>query len=80
MDRVKSKLASYEHKIILLMIDHEVTMLDALILDMKNNGVDTDSVLDICDYLEGELNDLDKVEMFMDILVGRSPDQYLVKN
>jgi|VirMetMinimDraft_7_1064189.scaffolds.fasta_scaffold102087_2 hypothetical protein len=62
------------------MIDHEVTMLDALILDMKNNGVDTDSVLDICDYLEGELNDLDKVEMFMDILVGRSPDQYLVKN
>jgi hypothetical protein len=62
------------------MIDHEVTMLDALILDMKNNGVDTDSVLDICDYLEGELNDLDKVEIFMDILVGRSPDQYLVKN
>jgi len=80
MDKNVSDINDFDKKIIVMMIDHELTMFEALSLDMENNGVDLDSVLDMCDYLEGELHNLDMVEFYMDILSGRAPDQHLVKN
>lgn len=78
MDSMTSSLVSYEEEIILLMIDEDMTMSEALNYDMMVYGVDVESVIDMCDYLELRLDmDMDLVEFFMDICVGRTPDQIL---
>jgi hypothetical protein len=69
---------SYEQDIVEIMIEYKVTLLEALMIDMQGNGVDTDSVLDLTDYLEEKFNqDMDKVEFYMDIISGRKSDMFL---
>lgn len=77
---MKEEIDPYEKRLILLMIDEEVTLSEAVIMDMFNNMVDINSVFDMCDYLEEQLENLDHVEYYMDIVTGRRPDQYLVKD
>jgi hypothetical protein len=69
---------SYEQDIVEIMVEYKVTLLEALMIDMQGNGVDTDSVLDLTDYLEVKFDqDMDKVEYYMDIISGRKPDLFL---
>lgn len=69
---------SYEQDIVEIMIEYKVTLLEALMIDMQGNGVDTDSVLDLTDYLEEKFDqDMDKVEFYMDIISGRKSDMFL---
>lgn len=69
---------SYEQDIVEIMVEYKVTLLEALMIDMQGNGVDTDSVLDLTDYLEEKFDqDMDKVEFYMDIISGRKSDMFL---
>lgn len=70
---------SFERNIIRIMMYEDITMSDALLIDMFSKGINLDSVFDMCDYLEDRLDNLDKVEYFMDVITGRAPDQYLKK-
>jgi len=74
-------MSSYEKEIIIIMIDENMTMSEALKHDMLIHGVNVESVFNMCDYLEFRLNmNMDSVEFFMDICVGRAPDQILTVN
>ena len=71
----------FEKEIILAMIDEDLTMREALELIMFNNNVDMNSTIGMCDFLEEKFDaDMDKVEFFMDVIVGRAPDQILIQN
>lgn len=68
----------YEQDIIEIMVEYKVTLLEAMMIDMQGNGIDTDSVLDLTDYLEEKFDqDMDKVEYYMDIISERKPDLFL---
>jgi len=80
MDKEKyspAKITEYEKTLIEIMIDERCSLAEAMriIFDMK--GVDKKSVVDTVEYLEEQLEDLDKVEWFMDIYVGRKPNMIL---
>lgn len=58
----------YEQSIVEIMIDLDCTLSEALDVDFDLNGVDTNSVLDIVDYLESKLNqNMYKVNLLMQI-------------
>lgn len=78
---MSDNIETFEKEIILMMIDENLTMSEALMLIMKNNCVDITSTIGMCDFLEDKFDkNMDKVEYFMDIIVGREPDQILVKD
>lgn len=59
---------SYEQSIVEIMMDLDCTLSEALDVDFDLNGVDTNSVLDIVDYLESKLNqNMYKVNLLMQI-------------
>jgi hypothetical protein len=66
--------STYEHRIIDLMRTEKLTLLEAISYDMEIACVDVSSVLGICDYLEEQLGDLNKVEYYMMIYTGQEPD------
>jgi len=74
-------IETFEKEMILTMIDENLTMGEALMLIMENNCVDINSSIGMCDFLEDKFDkDMNKVEYFMDIIVGRKPDQIVVKD
>lgn len=75
-----TSVCSYEKDIIEIMIDLKCTLSEALDVDFNMNGVDTDSVIAIVDYLEYRLRgDLDKVNLLMKVYTRQTPDFGLVK-
>jgi hypothetical protein len=57
------------------MIDLDCTISEALEVDFDMHLVDTNSTIDLVDYLEGRLNqDLYKVSMLMQIYTYQIPD------
>lgn len=71
---------TFEMEIILTMYNEDLTMGEALNFIMEKNEVDNESVIGMCDFLEYKFDyDMDKVEYYMDVLVGRAPDQILNK-
>jgi site-specific recombinase len=71
------KITEYEKVIIEVMIDECCSLATAMEIVFDMNGVDKKSVVDTVEYLEEQLKDLDKVEWFMDIYVGRKPNMIL---
>lgn len=74
------KPAEYERQIIELMRDHNLTLVEAMDFDFDMNLVDKGSVFSLCDYLEEKLANLDKVQYYMMIYTGQSPDLELKRN
>jgi hypothetical protein len=68
------KASDYERRIVELMRDEKLTLLEAIGYDMEIACIDVSSVLGICDYLEEQLSDLDKVQYYMMIYTGQVPD------
>lgn len=73
------KASDYENRIIELMRDQNLTLLEAMDYDMEIACVDSSSALGLCDYLEEQLSDLDKVYYYMMIYTGQTPDLELRK-
>lgn len=69
----------YEHRIIKYMKEEKLTLLEAMSYDMEIACIDVSSVLGICDYLEEQLGDLNKVQYYMAIYTGQEPDLELRK-
>lgn len=74
------KPANYERHIVELMRDHDLTLVEAMDFDFDINLVDKSSVFSLCDYLEDQLENLDKVQYYMMIYTGQSPDLELKRN
>ena len=72
--------SDYERRIVELMCDEKLTLLEAIGYDMEIACVDVTSALGICDYLEEQLGDLNKVEYYMMIYTGQAPDLELKRN
>lgn len=71
--------SSYEQEIVEIMMYTNCTLAEAIDADLYGNGVDTQSVIDIVDYMESKLKDLNKVNLLMGIYTGRYPDMRLSK-
>lgn len=71
------KITEYEKVIIEVMIDEGCSLAAAMEIVFDMNGINKKSVVDTVEYLEEQLKDLDKVEWFMDIYVGRKPNMIL---
>lgn len=69
--------SSYEKGIVEIMVNEQCTLVDALDIDFDANLIDKESVIDMVDYLEERLNDLNKVNLLMNIYTGRYPDMKL---
>ena len=68
-------ICSYEQSIVEIMIDLDCTISEALEVDFDMHLVDTNSTIDLVDYLEGRLNQvLYKVSMLMQIYTYQIPD------
>ena len=70
----------YEKVLIHIMIDMDLTLSDAMHIDLLNNQVDVKSVFDIVDYMELKLGNLDKVQYYMNVYSGNVPDVGLKRN
>lgn len=71
--------SSYEKGIVEIMVNEQCTLVDALDIDFDAHRVDKESVIDMVDYLEERLKDLNKVNLLMNIYTGRYPDMKLDK-
>lgn len=71
--------SSYEKGIVEIMVNERCTLVDALDIDFDAHRVDKESVIDMVDYLEERLKDLNKVNLLMNIYTGRYPDMKLDK-
>lgn len=76
-ENMQSNIGSYEHRIIIIMIDENCTFSEAMLIDFKMHNIDISSVFDLVDYLEEQLGCLDKVQHMMDIYNGKLPDMKL---
>ncbi len=70
-------LSDFERDIIEVMITETCTMSEALDILFKTYEVDTKSVIDLVDFLEEMLYDLDKVQMMMEVYTEQVADFYL---
>lgn len=70
---------NYEALLIGIMATCHSTLSEAIDLDLWDNGVDTQSVYDVVDYLEEKLENLDKVHYYMQVYTGQLPDIILKK-
>lgn len=64
----------YEQELIEIMMYDQVSLGQALELDMIANHIDISDVYDMVDYLELKLEELDKVEYYMAVFMGQLPD------
>jgi hypothetical protein len=70
-----SKKTEYEEHILHTMNKLDVTLLEAMVIDLYQNGVEVSSTISVTDYLESMLNkDMDKVNFFSRVLNGSFPD------
>lgn len=65
---------TYEKELIVIMIDMDCTLSEAIHTDLLNNNVDIKSVFDIVDYMELKFENLDKVQYYMNVYTGNAPD------
>jgi hypothetical protein len=81
MDRTNSNTPdSYEEILIELMWRDNVSLSEAMFYDFIENNVNLDSVFDIVDYLEQRLENLDKVQYYMQVFTNQQPDVILKRN
>lgn len=66
--------ADYEKRLVEIMYEEDVTLSEALYIDFWANEVDMKSVFDMVDYLESRLENLDKVQYYMEVWTGDAPD------
>lgn len=69
----------YEEVIIHSMFTRGMTLREALSLDLDNHVSDPNNVYDVVDFLEEKLENLDKVQYYMEVLTGLQPDVILRK-
>lgn len=69
----------FEYQVVGLMAETGLFMSEAMVRIMVLDGVDVDSVFDMCDFLEEKLGDLNKVSVFMQMINGQLPDCFLKK-
>lgn len=69
----------YEEELIEIMYYQKKTLRESLFIDMRGKEVNISSVYDIVDYLEQKLEDLDKVQYYMQVFKGQLPDVGLKK-
>lgn len=65
---------TYEQAIICIMRDYGLTLQEAIDFDLDAACIDKSSVFAICDYMEEQLQDLDKVQYYMLVYTGQEPD------
>lgn len=70
-------LSDFERDVIDAMITETCTMSEALDILFKVYEVDTKSVIDLVDFLEEMVYDLDKVQMIMEVYTEQVPDLYI---
>lgn len=61
------------------MADDSITLSEALEVDFWASQVNIHSVYDVVDYLEQKLENLDKVQYYMNVYTGQVPDVVLKK-
>lgn len=71
--------SEFEKDLIEIMIVEYCSMSEALDILFKTYEVDTNSVIDLVDFLEEMLHDLDKVQIMMEVYTEYVPDIYLRK-
>lgn len=64
----------YESVLIEIMYYDDVTLKEALYIDMWANEVNLHSIYDIVDYLEKKLIDLNKVQYYMQVYTDQLSD------
>ncbi len=65
----------YEEHILDTMRELNVTLLEAMVIDLYQNGVEISSTLYVIDYLEEMLyKDMAKVNFYSQVLTGAMPD------
>lgn len=74
------KPGEYEKELIVIMIDMNYTLSEAIHADLLNHNVDIKSVFDIVDYMEFKFENLDKVQYYMNVYTGNAPDVALKRN
>lgn len=70
-------LSDFEKDIIEMMITEKCTFSEALETLLHLHNVNVESVIDLVDFLEEKINDLDKIEMIMKIYTRKLPDIYI---
>ena len=70
-------LSDFERDIIDVMITETCTMTEALDILFRIYEVDTKSVIDLVDFLEEMVYNLDKVQMIMEVYTEQVADFYL---
>jgi hypothetical protein len=70
--------SDFEKELVETMILENCTMQEALVNLFSLYRVDTESVIDLVDFLEYMVYDLDKVQFLMQVYTGQVPDMQLV--
>lgn len=70
----------YEKQLIGIMIEEKCSFVQAMDIVFDMNGVDKRSVIDLVDFLEDRLPDLNAVEYYMNIWTGVENDMILTKD
>lgn len=65
---------TYEEVLVYIMRDYGLTLQEAIEFDLDAACIDKSSVFAICDYMEEQLEDLDKVQYYMMVYTGQEPD------
>jgi hypothetical protein len=74
------KATRYEIELIELMRDNKLTLRESIDCDLDRNGVDKDSAIGLCDYMEERLErNMDRVEYYMSVYTEHVPDVILRK-
>jgi hypothetical protein len=76
---MNEKTTSYFLRLIDIMNEYNVSMVEAMDFDFDIEIVDTSSSLAICDYLEEQTGDLVFVEAMIAIWNGQENDYVLIK-
>ena len=74
------ELTEFEKDLIDIMVNECCMMSEALDILFKAHEVDTKNVIDLVDFLEEMVYDLNKVQMMMSVYTGQISDFYLRKN
>jgi len=69
--------APYEETLIETMWEYRVSLAEAIYMELQGYNVDTSNVYDVVDFLEERLENLDKVQYYMQVYTGQQPDVIL---
>ena len=73
-------LNTYEKKLVNIMIDEQCSFVEAMDIIFDMYGVDKTSVFDLVDFLEDQLYNLNTVEYYMNVWLGKENDMVLKVN